>query len=176
MKLLLLDKDGTLIESTHGTFVNRPWHQRLLPGVRETVDRYVVDGWTPIVISNQGGVEKGHKSLESACFEMQFLMELLPAIKTCYFCPDFAGEKCWRVWNDCSEEHRILYTSQGFDAVGWKFRKPDDGMLKLTIHHADLEMTDILYVGDRAEDVKASQAARIPFMIAEEWCKETIGT
>lgn len=55
-KLLLLDKDGTLVSPASGsTFPQNPKDQQLLPGVAEMLSRYVADGWLPVIVSNQGG-------------------------------------------------------------------------------------------------------------------------
>jgi len=108
MKILLLDKDGTLVVPASGAkFTNEPLDQAALPGVHEAIARFVADGYKPVIVSNQGGVEKGHKSLESAILEMQFALELFPAVTEAYFCPNFAGDVCWRVWGNRNEAHRI---------------------------------------------------------------------
>src|SRR5689334_11355294 len=135
MNLLLIDKDGTLIKTKSGeTFVNKPWDQEALPGVKEGLKHYKERGWKIIVISNQGGVAKNHKSLETVIAEMRFCMELLPEIEECYFCPDFEGESCYRIWND----DFIFYNSDSYPVcelgIQNQFRKPSPGMLKLAAH------------------------------------------
>lgn len=168
MKLLLLDKDGTLTKATTGEFVDAPWHQEpACLSVLTTLSRYRSQGWMMAICSNQGGIEKGHKSLERAFLEFRFCLELFPMIREAYFCPDFAGIECWRVWDDCKEPHRICYKYPHF-ASG--FRKPSPGMLQLAIdvHSPD----EVMYVGDRPEDEGAAGAAGISFMWAEEWWNE----
>lgn len=55
-KLLILDKDGTLVKPKSGkTFVQHPEDQELLHGVKEAIARYAADGWTMAIASNQGG-------------------------------------------------------------------------------------------------------------------------
>lgn len=55
-KLLLLDKDGTLIKPASGAkFVQHPEDQELLPNVAEVIARYAAEGWTMAIASNQGG-------------------------------------------------------------------------------------------------------------------------
>lgn len=174
MKLLLIDKDGTLIETVSGEkFVNQPWDQKALPGVVAALDRYRTEGWEIVIISNQGGIAAGHKSLESAIAEMQFCLELFPQIKEAYFCPDFQGDECWRVWGDCSEEHRICYTSESFEVfalgISGEFRKPNAGMLQLAIDHHLSDDDEVLYVGDRAEDEQAATATSVRFAWAKDF-------
>jgi len=170
MKLLLLDKDGTLTKPTTGEFVDAPWHQQTAClNVLPTLYRYRTEGWQMAICSNQGGVEAGHKSLEQTFLEFRYCLELFPMIKEAFFCPDFEGRDCWQVWDDCKPENRILYgngwTSRGIKLAS--FRKPDPGMLQLA---CDIHVPDeVLYVGDRPEDEQAALAAGIPFMDAEEW-------
>lgn len=178
MKLLLLDKDGTLVVPKSGAkFVNQAWDQELIPGVAEVLNRYVADGWTPIIISNQGGIAAGHKSLEATISEMGYCCGLFPFGATpqeSFFCPDFEGEICHRHWAGDS----ITYDRSSWEVIEYglagTFRKPNPGMLKLaiSIHQPD----EVLYVGDmtiansqKGEDENAAISAGIPFMSAENW-------
>lgn len=167
-KLLMLDKDGTLVTPRSGQFVNKPWDQVPLPGAREAVKSHHSNDWEIVIISNQGGVEKGYKSIESCLLEMEYCLELFPEIKECFFCPDFDGDHCRQVWRGDS----ILHTPRVFPTMelGLQglFRKPNPGMLLLA-HYLYGPVEDLLYVGDRAEDEAAAKAAGIPFMWAEEW-------
>lgn len=168
MNLLLIDKDGTLVKTKSGDkFVNKPWDQEILPGVKEAFTHYKQHNWKIIVVSNQGGVAAGHKSFTDAINEMRFCMELLPEIQECYFCPDYDGEICYRVWND----DFIQYNSESFPVweleIQKQFRKPSPGMLKLAKH---IEAADkVWYVGDREEDEQAAKAANIDFIWADIW-------
>lgn len=172
MKLLLLDKDGTLILPASGErFVQSPWDQKDIDGVKETIARYASDGWNPVIISNQGGIAAGHKTLEETISEMRFCLELFPQIEEAYFCPDFEGKECWKVWANCDEQHRICYNPESWDVadlgIAYQFRKPMPGMLKLAmrLHGAD----EVLFVGDRPEDEEAAEAAGVSFVWAEDW-------
>lgn len=151
-------------------------------------DRHIADGWKACIISNQGGIAAGHKSLESTIAEMRFCLELFPQISEAYFCPDFEGMDCWRVWGDCSEEHRIKYENEivlipqgGHDAMeiesyrdgpspSKNFRKPGPGMLRLAIENHPA--SEVLYVGDRPEDEQAAAAAGIPFAWASDFLRD----
>lgn len=161
MKLLIVDKDNTIVYPTHGQFVDVPWHQARIDGVSVLLDRYVAEGWTIVIASNQGGIEKGYKSLSDVFLEFRYCLELYPQIVEAYFCPNFSGGECWRVWGDCSKAHRIRYND------GRNYRKPGAGMLQLAIEiHAPDE---VLYVGDRPEEEEAASAAGVPFMWADEF-------
>ena len=163
MKLLLLDKDNTLIRPTSGEFVDAPWHQEPLPNVAETLHRKLREGWRSVIISNQAGIEAGHKSLEQTFLEFRYCLGLLPEIDEAYFCPSFDGAEAWQVWGDCKDQHRILCR----DGEIWGgFRKPSPGMLRVAI--ATHCPSEVLYVGDRPEDQQAAQAAQVPF----QWAKD----
>jgi D-glycero-D-manno-heptose 1,7-bisphosphate phosphatase len=173
-KLLLLDKDGTLVKPRHWDtkFVQKPWDQKLIDGVYYYLKNDYKD-WHHVIISNQGGIAAGHKTLESTFLEMEYCAELLPTVKDIFFCPDFEGATCWRMWEPWdSDEYHILYDNgqdvKECDAVG-QFRKPNPGMLKLAMHLFGCD--EVLYVGDRPEDEGAANAANIPFMWAHDWWK-----
>lgn len=171
LKLLLLDKDGTLVQPASGQkFVNEPWDQEPIPGVKDALQFAVADGWFPVIVSNQGGVAAGHKTLENAIDEMRFCLALFPEIKEAFFCPDYEGDICWRVWGK-GEKHQIQYTRLSWDVIGLdigsQFRKPNPGMLKLaaSLHGAD----KALMIGDRPEDEGAARNAEIRFVWDSVW-------
>lgn len=179
MKILLLDKDGTIARTKSGRpFVNKPWDQEFIEGAKEAIERYQSKGWKIAIISNQGGVIAGYKSLESTFMEMQFILELFDSRGVdAYFCPD-NGETCWRVWGDCSEDHRILYDDSHSLVqelgISGQLRKPGVGMLKLAIDVANVDnYFDVLYVGDRPEDSQAAFNAKVKFMDAATWRKSS---
>lgn len=167
-RLLLLDKDGTLVRpKSGGEFVQSPEDQELLPGVEGAIADYVADGYTLVIVSNQGGVAAGHKTLESAIAEMRYCMELLPEISGALFCPDFEGEECWLLLDN---EGRECITSNRQN-----FRKPHPGMLNLAIRNwfgISADKSEALMVGDRPEDEQAAIAAGVRFVWADEWRKE----
>jgi D-glycero-D-manno-heptose 1,7-bisphosphate phosphatase len=154
-KLLLIDKDGTLTTSTKGSvFIDAPWHQKPVEGMQQLLTENYNDH-TIAIISNQGGIEAGYKSLEHVFLEFRFCLELFPQITEAYFCPDFKGEECWRVWGDCKPKQQIPYG-------GKSFRKPGAGMIQLAIKIH--EASEVVFIGDRPEDEGAAIAAGIKFI------------
>ncbi len=96
-KILLLDKDGTLVNPKSGSkFIQKPWDQEAILGVEQRLKDY--QGWDCVIVSNQAGVAAGHKTMENTIDEMLFCLELFPQIKEAFFCPDFQGNECHRVW------------------------------------------------------------------------------
>jgi len=169
MRALFLDKDGTLTKTVSGEkFVRAPWDQKPIDGVTETLAKWVANGWAPIIVSNQQGVEYGHKTLEECFLEMRFALELFPTIKEAYFCPD-AGQTCWRCWGDCKSGHRILYDAkyQSYEHLAGAYRKPGGGMMQLAVDlHAT---TESFMVGDFKSDEESAAISGIPFQYIQDW-------
>jgi D-glycero-D-manno-heptose 1,7-bisphosphate phosphatase len=182
--LVILDKDGTLVEPASGAeFVQSPTDQRLLLGVKERISELKELGATIVIASNQGGVAAGHKSLADAIAEMRYCLELLPEIETGFFAHTYEGDYFYAVGTgiednhchlgigdylasapaleDYSESELFALKSTGF------FRKPQPGMLLFAMK--DWADRDAIMVGDRPEDRDAAAAAGIPFVDAEAW-------
>ncbi len=182
-KLLVLDKDGTLVRPKSGnTFVQRPEDQELIEGVAEAIQRYVADGWTIAIASNQGGVAAGYKSLDDAIVEMQFCLRLCKSIGLTYgfLCPDDGGS-CVKVERHHGENdgRRFINSGRGLWQIHdapfkGKYRKPDNGMLLLAkeVLFFGAEVNQKLMIGDRPEDQGAAQAAGFDFMWVEDWRKQ----
>lgn len=169
MKLLILDKDGTLVRPASGEkFVQHPHDQELIPGVSEAIARYAADGWTMAIASNQGGVAAGYKTLDDAIAEMEYLGQLFRSIGQkephIVFCPVFDGSECYsmlRNWFDKDHGWSLLHSSRftpGFSFPG-KYRKPNAGMLNalMSLHPS----AEYLMVGDRPEDKQAAANAGV---------------
>lgn len=162
MSLLMVDMDGTIREPLSGQqYFQHPKDQRQIEGAVSALGAYK-DDWLIVGITNQGGVEAGYKSLQDCIKEQQYTLQLFPELKEIYFCPDFAGKKCFRVTRHNVHNHsKTKWSGQ--------YRKPSPGMLKLAMvrHHHTPETS--LYVGDRPEDEKAALSAGIPFYPAADW-------
>ncbi len=160
MNLVLLDKDGTLVRSKSGGFVQRPSDQEPLPGVRKCLSE--IGAAQLIITSNQGGVAAGYKSLEDAIAEMQYCLSLFSEISAAFFCPDFKGNSLWLVRRDRAKE-----CSNEFAEYKGSFRKPKAGMLWAAQEWKGINAR--LMIGDRPEDEGAAIAAGIPFLDAKTW-------
>lgn len=162
-KVLLFDLDGTVRQPIKEgqIFIGSPTDQRLIDGVKETLEKY--QDWVIIGITNQGGVKYGHKSLEDAIAEQQYTLKLIPQITAIYFCPD-SGETCFK----CDRASTYQVPNQGHG----NYRKPGTGMVQAAIE--DLEtppetISQILMVGDRETDKQCAEAANIVFLWANDW-------
>jgi D-glycero-D-manno-heptose 1,7-bisphosphate phosphatase len=182
MKLALLDKDGTLVISAEENgFINKPEQQIIKPGSLDLVKRLLSQDFTLVIVSNQGGVEKRFKSLDTVFDEMMycnnlFVKELnMPVFERIYFCPDFQGNsthsqswiggKPWDLSNTLS--------AQKLGTKG-KFRKPCSGMLEQAIWYYSRNSVDknklekVIMIGDRQEDKQAAKNLQIQFYWIEE--------
>lgn len=182
MKLLILDKDGTLVKPiSGGSFVQSPCDQELLSGVANTLARYQHSGWQMAIASNQGGVASWHKTLDDAIEEMFFAMALTKiqtaAIAHSYEDEGYGEFVSLTLFDDGSKDHRVMTNGK------LRFRKPEPGMIKWLVRQHDpfafpprearnhdyKEGVDILFIGDRPEDEQAAAAAGVPFQWADQF-------
>ncbi len=160
-KILIVDMDGTVREPrSDNKFIQRPGDQKVIQGAEGAIAYFASEGWKIVAVTNQAGVEAGKKSLTSCVKEQQQTMILLPEIEEVYFCPDFAGKKCY-----CVTPTEVKDYSK--HELSGTFRKPNPGMLLLVmeIHQAD----KVMFVGDRPEDKQAANSAKIKFQQADNW-------
>jgi D-glycero-D-manno-heptose 1,7-bisphosphate phosphatase len=179
--LIILDKDGTLVEPASGSdFAQHYADQKLIPGVAERIAELKAMGATLVIASNQGGVAAGHKSLESAIAEVKFACELA-GIETAFFCPDFQGQTCihlryrWDSWSDPDTYSPSDFANSG--VLIENFRKPGAGMLQaaqLFRESEALSDVDATMIGDSEDDRNAAANAGIAFVNAEAWRNGTV--
>lgn len=166
-KILFVDIDGTLTETISGhPFKQHPRDVSVMDGADKAIAYYGSQGWKIIGISNQGGIEKGFKSIQQTILEMRYTLSLIPQLQEIYFCPDFEGKQCYCI--NPSEEHAHDFGNLFPDYQG-TFRKPSPGMIRLAMNFADNEITEIWMVGDRPEDEACAAAANINFCPADVW-------
>lgn len=171
-KLLILDKDGTLVEPVSGKkFVQHPEDQRLLPGVAAAIARYASEGWSMAIASNQGGVAAGHKSLEQAIAEFEYCCKLT-GIRRGMIAHSYEEEGGRALEIDLYSFHNPVEIKHPTR----KFRKPNPGMIEYLASDGFPGLSwrshvQVLFVGDRPEDQVAAQAAGVEFMWAEDWRK-----
>jgi len=165
MKLLLIDKDQTLVESTNPNgFVNKAEEQVIKKGADDLIKDYLFRDYLIYVVSNRGGIAKGCKTLVDACDEMIYCNNLFPAIKAFLFCPDqwqSKGDICW-LW-DVNHPHLVKHNRDRFSVYG--YRKPNPGMLllahDLASENNNCHFDEIVMIGDRDTDMQAAEAASV---------------
>lgn len=133
--LVLLDRDGTLIENSH--FLKDPSKVRLLEGVGEGLRALQDAGFSLAVITNQQGMGLGYFDYESfVAVNSAMLKQLAPysvQIARFYFCPHSLAEQC-----DC--------------------RKPGKQMIERALADFHCKPEDCFVIGDSLSDVEAAEA------------------
>ncbi|XP_035829481.1 D-glycero-beta-D-manno-heptose-1,7-bisphosphate 7-phosphatase-like [Aplysia californica] len=186
MKLIILDKDGTITTPASGEkFVQHPQDQVLLPGVYSGLEWYKSKGRYLAIASNQGGVAAGHKTLEEAYQEMAYCRYLCNRlIDATYFCPDLEGNQMHitdqiaegsrtcidlnQEDKDSSEENKLSLLNTSY------YRKPGPGMLKHAMQYYNASQDETLMIGDRPEDFAAAEMAGVTFLSADKWREELL--
>jgi D-glycero-D-manno-heptose 1,7-bisphosphate phosphatase len=134
--LVLLDRDGTLIENSH--FLKDPSKVRLLEGVGEGLRALQDADFSLAVITNQQGMGLGYFDYESfVAVNSAMLKELAPfgiQIARFYFCPHSLAEQC-----EC--------------------RKPGTQMIERALADFHCKPEDCFVIGDSLSDVEAAAAA-----------------
>lgn len=155
---LFLDRDDTLIDTTrvtadtaHPGDIVRPEQVVLLPGVAEGLGKLQTHRpeMALIVVSNQGGVARGHCTIADVEACNRRLNELLwdvagVRLTAAYFCP-YHPKGTLEPYN---MEH------------AW--RKPGPGMLLAAAADHGLDLARSWMIGDAPRDIDAALAAGLP--------------
>ena len=164
MNLIIFDKDQTLVHTLSGEqFIQHPKDQRILAGAAEAVANFHERGFKVAIASNQGGVEAGKKSLESAIEEMRFCLNLFPEIKIGLIAPNYSGKTAIKI----PKKLPGLEYSEEISGDYGSFRKPGPGMLNWIMEFYGATPSKTWFVGDREEDTAAAEAAGVEFMAAD---------
>ncbi len=185
MKIALFDLDGTLRQSKSGkTFINEPFDQK---PILDNFNKMLIlksHGWQVAGITNQGGIQSGHKSLHSTMMEQLYTLHMLK-LDLLLFCPD-EGNTAWEL------DPYLPKTGISKNTAGSvMFRKPNPGMLLRAIsvltndpevmvgHKVNTKGFDfrnfdnskhtVFYCGDRPEDEQAAKAIDIRFIHARDF-------
>ena len=140
MKLIILDRDGTINED-RDDFVKSPDEWVPLPGALEAIARLNHAGWHTVLATNQSGLGRGlfdMAMLNAMHARMnQMLAKHGGRIDAVFFCPHAPEEQC-----EC--------------------RKPLPGLMRLIGERYGLDLVDVPLVGDSLRDIQAGAAAGCP--------------
>lgn len=157
VRILFLDRDGTLNRSIEGRPPNTLEEVELLPGVASVLSDYAVRGWAVVIVSNQGGVASGYISEATARAVQQRVVDLLPVpVAASYFCPHMPGG------------------SVAEYAVACPNRKPRPGFILTALGQFGARPEDCLLVGDSSTDREAAAAAEVAFRWADRFFGRSI--
>jgi D-glycero-D-manno-heptose 1,7-bisphosphate phosphatase len=157
VRLLFLDRDGTLNRSIDHRPPNTVEEVDLFDDLATPLFSYVDQGWQLVIVTNQGGVASGYITDEQAHAVQQRVIELLPVpIAAAYLCPHMPGAAMSRYDLDCPN------------------RKPRPGFLLQALQRFGAQPHDCLMVGDSITDRGAAHAAHVPFRWADQFFRRPV--
>ena len=137
MKLVILDRDGTINEDS-AEFIKSPQEWMPLPGALEAVARLNHAGWHVVVASNQSGLGRGLfdvSTLNEIHTKMHSLLAAVGGrVDAVFYCPHAHNEGC-------------------------RCRKPEPGLFEQIAERYGLDLSGVPTVGDSARDVVAGATA-----------------
>lgn len=142
---VFLDRDG-VINVDHG-YVSKTDEFEFIDGVFDACRTFKEQGYLVVVITNQSGIARGMYTEE-----------------------DFQELTQWMDWN--FEDHGVLldgvyycphHAEKGIGQykVDCDCRKPKPGMLLEAQHDLNIDLVRSVFVGDKADDMRAAHAAGI---------------
>lgn len=163
---LFMDLDGTIREPIEGKFVNTKSNQRLIPGVLARMKEWKSRGYFISVVTNQGGIAHGFKTIQSWTEEIMFLDTLIPhgLVDTFNYCP-------------FHEEGRIFPFNTFSHA-----RKPGIGMIHeaaiwlFNQRHIVVDWSNSVMVGDMDTDEQCAKNAGLTFIHINDFLNEEVGS
>ena len=120
--MLAIDADGTIRESVSGDkFIKDPNDQQPRKGAIELLQEIKKQGHSIYIVTNQGGISAGFKTLESAIEEQLITLQMFPTVSAVCMADDYTTSNFWFI------DRRGQKKVRG--PLGVKARKPDPGML-----------------------------------------------
>ncbi len=151
MKVIFLDKDGTLIPDI--PYNVDPGRISLLPGAAEGLKMLYAAGYKFIIITNQSGVARGLFTEADLAGVEGRLRELLGEhgipLAGFYYCP-----------------HHVAGTLPGY-AIACECRKPEPGMILRAASEYDVDLSQSWMIGDILNDVEAGRRAGVRTVLIE---------
>ncbi len=137
MKLVILDRDGTINEDS-ADFIKSPDEWTPLPGALEAIARLNHAGWHAVIASNQSGLGRGLfdvATLNAIHARMHQMLALVGGrVDAIFYCPHTAADHC-----HC--------------------RKPEPGLLEQIGERYGVDLQQVPVVGDSTRDLVSAVAA-----------------
>jgi D-glycero-alpha-D-manno-heptose 1-phosphate guanylyltransferase len=130
-RLLVVDRDGTLIAERH--YLADPRGVELLPGVVDGLRRFQANGYDVAVVTNQSGIGRGY-------FDEQALQAVHAELRT-----QLAGHGITL---------RGIWHCPHTPEAGCRCRKPEPELLEQALHELGYATADCLVVGDKDCDIE----------------------
>lgn len=136
MKLVILDRDGTINEDS-ADFVKSPGEWQPLPGALEAIAKLNHAGWHVVVVTNQSGLGRGLFDVAALNAMHAKMHSMLAAVggrvDAIFYCPHTADDNC-------------------------RCRKPEPGLFEQIAERYGIDLTGTPTVGDSVRDLVAGTA------------------
>lgn len=138
-RAIFLDRDGTLNDKSPAYYIYKPEHFRLIPGIGKLLHELQALDYLLIVITNQGGIDKGVYTKGDVEVIHQLMQEELEAdgvkLTDIYYCP----------------HHDEIQACE--------CRKPGILLIEQAIKKYDIDRRQSWFVGDTERDMAAARKA-----------------
>jgi histidinol-phosphate phosphatase family protein len=141
MKAIFIDRDGVINKDPGGgwtehSYVTRVDEFHFLEGSREAIKDLTEAGYEIVIISNQGGISKGHFTLDDLDKINKKMLAGIKAsggrIRSLHYCPHQKSDGC-----DC--------------------KKPGTGLFKAALKGLKIDLKETFFIGDGSMDVEAGK-------------------
>lgn len=144
MKLVILDRDG-VINVDSDRFIKSPDEWKPIPGSLEAIARLNGAGYRVAVATNQSGVERGLLD-----------MNTLNAIHA----------KMLKAVQEAGGHIDVIYYCPHSGDAGCRCRKPEPGMLIDIGQRLNVDLKDVVCIGDSPRDLEAAaRVGGIPYLV-----------
>jgi len=137
MKLIILDRDGTINEDSV-EYIKSPSEWQPLPGALEAIARLNHAGWHVVVATNQSGLGRGLfdvAALNAMHAKMNTMLAAVGGrVDAIFYCPHAPDEGC-------------------------RCRKPEPGLFEQIGERYGVDLTTVIAVGDTPRDLVAAKRA-----------------
>lgn len=164
VKVLFLDRDGTIIYDRLGDYITRVDQAHMIPGADDAIAKAKMAGFKIVIVSNQAGIAKGIVSkqvVEEINAYMQGMLSLKDAkYDFCYFAP-----------------YHPDYPNQEYEPYK-TWRKPNIGMVVQAIQDMaklglEVDVEESYFIGDKQVDVACGIRAGLrPILVMTGYAEE----
>lgn len=149
-----IDRDGVINEDL-GTYVTRPEDFRPIPGSLEAIADLRSKGYHIVIITNQGGIEKGIMTQDDVNRVHNHMLDLLGQV-------------------GCASIDGIYYSASSNKKD--PFAKPNVGMFKeAQKQNKNIQFSKGFYIGDKITDLKAAtKIGAKPILVQTGYGAETL--
>lgn len=134
VRAAFIDRDGTILDNMG--YLNHPERVKLLPRVASGIRLLKEAGWKIVVVTNQGGIERGYYTHEILHLINMRMLELLwregAMIDALYYSPFVSDSPC---------------------------KKPNAGMIERAVKELGIDLKGSFVVGDQLIDLELARRA-----------------